>query len=170
MRVDREPSTIDLLRRPQTIRQSAGGIPRRKLVAVERWHTVGDVDEPALLNGWYYDPAPDTEWPAVGLIYPCRPGYFLDTVGQVHLRGVVRRDPTGGASVNQNSGIPILQLPLGYRPDRSEEPAAAGIKRTGGQMIWLRIATNGDVFPFIPTDSYSANLYACLDGVIFRAA
>lgn len=95
---------------------------------------------PSLLNGWIvYD----------GTYNP--PGYFKDTNGIVHLRGMVK---------NGNMNQPIFQLPSGYRPEFRMlfgNFTNAGAGRAD-------VSTDGYVWPII-----GSNGWFSLDGLTFRA-
>jgi hypothetical protein len=79
------------------------------------------------------------------------PGYFKDSFGIVHLRGLVR----GGAGT-------IFILPVGYRPAFRELQAVQTNNNTIGR---LDVLTDGQVFM-----QNGNNGWFSLDGATFRAA
>ena len=96
---------------------------------------------PTLQNSWinydasYFNPA----------------GYFKDTMGIVHLRGVVKNGTLSAA---------IFTLPAGYRPARMEMFAVP----SGGMAI-CEVSAAGEVLPLTATSDYFS-----MDGITFRAA
>jgi hypothetical protein len=80
-------------------------------------------------------------------------GYFKDSFGIVHLKGLVRSGPA-----NQ----PIFTLPNGYRPAQRELHAVSTNPNTIGR---IDILTNGDVIMISGN-----NEWISLDGITFRAA
>ena len=103
--------------------------------AEEPWQT------PSLLNGWVtYDNGYNP------------PGYFKDSFGIVHLRGLVK----------DGVRTTIFTLPVGYRPAFRELQAVLTWGNTIGQ---LDIQTNGQVLM-----NLGNNAWFSLDGVTFRAA
>lgn len=82
-------------------------------------------------------------------------GYFKDSMGIVHLRGLVRTGSVGNAYT-------IFTLPDGYRPARRELLCAGTYPEAHGRVD---VETNGRVIP------YSVNNgWVSLDGLTFRAA
>ncbi|MBT4429647.1 MAG: hypothetical protein HOC91_03955, partial [Nitrospinaceae bacterium] len=119
-----------------SISAGVGNIVTSYAESAEEWVTA------TLQSGWqYYGSGWNT------------PGFYKDSDGRVHLRGLVRYGSTGG---------PIFTLPAGYRPAQMElivtetgDPVANGridILPDGG--VWLR---------------RGANSYVTLDGLSFRA-
>lgn len=97
---------------------------------------------PPLLNGWTnYANTFNTA------------GYFKDSFGIVHLKGLVRNGPA-----NQ----PIFTLPNGYRPVQRELHAVSTNPNTIGR---IDILTNGDIIMISGN-----NEWISLDGITFRAA
>ncbi|GAX37251.1 hypothetical protein [Nodularia sp. NIES-3585] len=102
----------------------------------EAWQT------PTLKNGWVnYD---NTYNPA---------GYFKDSLGIVHLRGLVK---------NGSTTTTIFLLPVGYRPSNRELQAVQTKENTIGR---LDIYTDGQVLVHSGNSGWFS-----LDGVTFRAA
>jgi hypothetical protein len=119
----------------------------------EAWKTVAPPD---FKNGW-------VNWKSVEGYAPA--GYFKDSLGIVHLRGVVQ-----DGKVDWESGV-IFALPRGYWPQyRSAHVVMAS---PGGVFGQLEVATNGDVIAaFLPEGiSFADNRIKAfsLDGVAFRA-
>jgi len=92
---------------------------------------------PTLQNGWANVGGPWTE-----------AGYFKDSFGIVHLRGLI----TGFG------GTAVFTLPAGYRPEARKIYSAYG-------SLYIDIDVNGVV-----THNGSGSGNASLDGIIFRAA
>ena len=104
---------------------------------MEPWQT------PTLLNGWVnygsgYNPA----------------GYFKDSSGVVHLRGLVK---SGGFDVFGG----IFTLPIGYRPPGRGIFAVLTNSELGG----VDVLSNGEVLPRIGN-----NAWISLEGITFRVA
>jgi hypothetical protein len=99
---------------------------------------------PSLLNSWVnYSAAYSAA------------GYFKDTLGIVHIRGLVKSGTSGTAV--------MFTLPVGYRPEyQSIFPASMN----PDVFSEIQITTGGNVFAN-PTGSTT---WTCLDGITFRAA
>jgi len=80
-------------------------------------------------------------------------GYFKDSMGIVHLRGLVKL-----GAIRKH----IFTLPAGYRPARRELHVACTYNNTSGRVDVL---TNGQVLPWA-----GSNKWISLDGITFRAA
>jgi hypothetical protein len=94
---------------------------------------------PSFVNGWANY---DTNWnPA---------GYFKDSMGIVHLRGLVK-----------NGSSTIFTLPVGYRPEYNELHAVSTDPNLYGR---IDIYPNGNVNMIA-----GKNSWICLDGITFRA-
>ena len=91
----------------------------------EEWIT------PTLLNGWAVFSANDIQ-----------PGYYKDSLGNVHLRGTVKGGLTGGPN-------PILTLPVGYQPSKNMFIPCIN----SGTLGILVISRNGTVYVFSGTVS-----------------
>lgn len=109
-------------------------VPLSTIPIQESWQV------PTLLNGWIdygdvYNPT----------------GYWKDSFGVVHLRGLVK-----SGTMNQN----IFVLPSGYRPQYKE------IQFSNSDNAYGRvdILTDGSVLPVVGN-----NLWISLDGITFRA-
>jgi hypothetical protein len=111
-------------------------------ITTESWQT------PSLQNGWVIYPE-TTGNPPTPMYNP--PGYFKDSFGIVHLRGLV-----------QNGGGTIFTLPVGYRPAYRELQAVQTWNNTIGR---LDVHTDGQVIM-----QQGNNGWFSLDGVTFRAA
>ena len=79
-------------------------------------------------------------------------GYFKDSMGIVHLRGMVK---------DGNLGYDIFILPVGYRPEHTEMHLALGADNT---VARIQVFNNGEVW--IESGS---TLWQSLDGITFRA-
>jgi hypothetical protein len=88
-------------------------------------------------------------------------GYFRDSLGVVHLRGVVQ-----DGIVGWGTGV-IFTLPAGYRP---EYRSVHTVMSSPGEFGQLEVATNGDVVAAFPDPFPEGKIRAfSLDGVTFRA-
>ena len=87
-----------------------------------------------------------------------RPGYFVDPLGFVHLRGALRR-------VNGSSEV-ALSLPAAARPDATMRFAVYGQGMGGVSSTGIRIDPNGDLLVQAPSD-VAGNLVS-LDGVTYH--
>jgi hypothetical protein len=83
-------------------------------------------------------------------------GYFKDSLGIVHLRGLVKSGEVGGNAT-------IFTLPAGYRPKKRELRIVCTNADTSGRVD---IETNGRVIPQGNINS----VWVSLDGITFRAA
>ena len=112
----------------------SGGIVE---IGQEGWQTIR-----SFANGWRnysntYNPA----------------GYFKDSMGIVHLRGLVK-----DGTIKKH----IFTLPAGYRPARRELHVACTYPNHSGRVD---ILTNGQVLPYTGDKRWIS-----LDGITFRAA
>lgn len=105
-------------------------------ITQEGWQT------PTLLNGWAHLGGP---WNP--------PGYFKDSVGIVHLRGVFQR----------GNGQSIFVLPVGYRPACRELQIGVG---ADSWMARIEVWTDGTVYMYWG----GSNTWLSIDGISFRAA
>ena len=113
--------------------------PRRPSMRV----AVQDWQDPTLLNSWVAFGASNNA-----------PGFWLDPLGIVHLRGVVK----SGTVATGSTGT-IFTLPDGYRPAFEEIFAVA----SNGAFGVCRVLADGSV------RAYSGNnTYFSLDGITFR--
>jgi hypothetical protein len=117
---------------------TAHGINNYAKIAQEAWIA------PTLLNGWAN----------VGLQHALT-GYFKDTIGIVHLKGLVKN---GTATIN----TAIFQLPAGYRP--LECNSFAVYSNDGGIVGTAQVFSSGEVV-FIS----GGNLSFSLSGITFLA-
>ena len=99
---------------------------------------------PTLLNGWVNFGAAQVA------------GYWLDALGVVHLRGLIK-----SGTVN----TVIFTLPAGYRPTALS--LFSVVSNTGAALVASRldVATTGDV-----TLVTGGNTFLSLDGVSFRTS
>ncbi|MFC1781953.1 hypothetical protein ACFL02_00015 [Planctomycetota bacterium] len=97
-------------------------------------------------------PVFQNSWANYGVGYNLA-GYFLDSQGVVHLRGLV----TSGTI-----GLSIFTLPAGYRPEFREMHAAV---TNPNVMARVDIYANGQVVA-----ETGNNFFVSLDGITFRAA
>lgn len=109
----------------------------------EDWHEVGTTGEPAFEDSWVN----------YSVTYnSC--GFMKDTMGFVHLKGLVKSGTYGISGV-------IFTLPTGYRPLRYWIIA----NTNNGSADEMRIASDGRVIPYGAT----SNGWVSLDGITFRA-
>lgn len=83
------------------------------------------------------------------------PGYWKDSMGVVHLRGLVR---------NGTYNTALFTLPAGYRPVRREVLPAASWTGSAMTLGRLSVETNGNVIPMVGGAGWFS-----LDGSTFRA-
>lgn len=102
----------------------------------EAWNT------PALQNAWINQG---------GAFNPA--GYFKDSNGVVHLRGVVK---------NGTIDMAIFTLPAGYRPEYEEMHIVLTFNNVAGRVD---VFTSGEVVLKV-----GSTTWVCLDGITFRAA
>lgn len=122
-----KPSTIGKFVRGASsqLRMNQINLGRRELGVDEEWHNIGNVGEPSFSSGWqaYF----------AGEI----PGFYKDTEGKVHLRGLIEISGAG-----QPSGINVFQLPSGYRPEFIVDPQVMFKGRVHGtavaHFIWMQ--------------------------------
>jgi len=89
-------------------------------------------------------------------------GYFRDSLGIVHLRGVVQ-----DGTVGWGTGV-IFTLPAGYQP---EYRSVHTVMSYPGEFGQLEVAANGDVVAAFPDPFPERKMRSfSLDGVTFRAA
>lgn len=110
-------------------------------IAQEAWHLIGAGGEPAFQNAWVnFGGAYETA------------GFFKDTLGRVHLKGLVKDGVIGAA---------IFTLPAGYRPPLSQlfavpsNDAYGHIRITGAGVVEAPV---GD------------NTWVAIDGISFSVA
>jgi hypothetical protein len=113
----------------------------------EAWKAVSSGD---FKNGW-------VNWKDLAEGY-APAGYFRDSLGIVHLRGVVQ-----DGTVGWGTGV-IFTLPAGYRP---EYRSVHTVMSSPGVFGQLEVAANGDVVACFPEEKQRS---FSLDGVTFRAA
>jgi len=111
----------------------------------EDWHTS------TLLNGWVNYNAD----------YFQSAGYYKDSTGIVHLKGLIKDGTSSGNAV-------IFNLPVGYRPNRSLVFSSICCASNGSTfaIVVLEINASGDLYfgSIIPY-----NTWVTLDGLSFRA-
>jgi len=140
------------------------------LAAPENWHEVGAAGEPAFQNGW----GPPT-YPVVAPLKYEAFAFYKDHEGVVHLRG---------AAVAGTKGLPIFQLPVGYRPASerilSLPATCTACSRTDPQGDTVSVSTGeltiigSDVDPGVDgavftNEELVGSRLIFLDGISFRA-
>lgn len=83
------------------------------------------------------------------------PGYWKDSMGVVHLRGLIKPGTYNSSA---------FTLPVGYRPEKTEILAAISYGSGGATMSQLNITSAGAVLPV-----NGGATWLCLDGATFRA-
>ena len=117
------------------------GISSKAAASQEDWHEVGAAGEPAFSNSWVN----------FGSNYTTC-GFMKDTLGFVHLKGLVKN-----GTINQV----IYVLPSGYRPATRD---IYGVDSNGAHAR-LDVAEDGAVKPMA-----GSNAWVSLSGIIFKAA
>jgi len=129
--------------------------------AQEAWHEVGTAGQPPFANG-----SPDqTLWANWGGGTNTA-GFYKDSVGQVHLKGLVKA--LFGLELGTCDTPPyeyIFQLPTGYRPAATEiNPALHN-----DTLARIDVLSTGWVAICQPADREQNDFFS-LDGISFRAA
>ena len=128
----------------ERMRINAGGnVSITGRILQENWTEVGAAGAPAFQNGW-------TNY---GSVFNTA-GYFKDSMGIVHLKGLVR-----GGTIGINRAI--FTLPAGYRPEKEELHPVITSETAMGR---LDIETDGKVVAYQGSPSWYS-----LDGITFRA-
>lgn len=100
---------------------------------------------PTMTNGWLTYDADPGGWSG--------PGYYKDSAGVVHLRGLIKSGTVGASA---------FTLPVGYRP--ADGNLLIGTI-SNGAVGRVRVSTDGTVMP----ESPSSNAWVALDSISFRA-
>jgi hypothetical protein len=100
---------------------------------------------PTLLNGW------------VPWVDSSAPWYYKDSLGYVHIGGMVK---------NGSNGFPIMKLPAGYRPYYGGVESVSVTQTASGIVIGnIEVSPTGDVTPYS-----GGNVWVSLDNIPpFRA-
>lgn len=120
-----------------TVKIAANAVTSDKIEVQQAWQNL------TLLNSWVTSGAATHATPPT-------PGYYKDSLGRVHLRGVV----------DNGTSTTIATLPVGYRPDANFN---AGWLNSAGNST-IRVLTDGSI------QGDDAGGYVILDGISFRAA
>jgi hypothetical protein len=112
----------------------------------EEWH---EILPPNLLNNWVYYGADNAN----------TPGYFKDSQGIVHLKGLIKG---GTVPADDLGAIHIFTLGTGYTPAFKEFHVVLTYNNTAGR---LDIDQNGKVW----VKKSCSPVWLCLDGITFRA-
>jgi len=122
--------------------QANGNVSMIGMILQENWKEVGASGSPAFQSGWTnYSTTFNTA------------GYFKDSLGIVHLKGLVKNGVIGDAQT-------IFTLPVGFQPLKRE----LHVVFTNDQAGRLDILENGRVVPV-----QGGPAWFSLDGVSFRA-
>lgn len=103
-----------------------------------------------------------TDWSNYGGIFNTV-GYYKDTLGRVHLRGLINYT---GADASSTAFI----LPAGYRPAFKEVRIGHAFNGSAFALGRIDISAAGAVSKEVPSGSLNLNGYISLDGISFRAA
>jgi len=97
-----------------------------------------------------------------GIPYTQEVAYYKDTMGIVHIRGIVKRS-SGGAASNV-----IFNLGAGYRPS-AQIPFGVYAKQSGSRLtVQVDVLANGNVEVVDPSAVSSTFGLICLEGISFR--
>lgn len=132
------PLLSDLMASPST-QDSLGDVVYAPSVIQNDFWTA-----PTLLNSWVYYGSPYNP-----------PGYYKDSFGIVHLRGLVK----SGTMTNA-----IFTLPAGYRPANRQMNAAASFVSTTDAYGRIDVDNAGNVLPMA-----GSNAFISMDNITFRA-
>jgi len=106
--------------------------------------TITPVAAPTFFAGWTNVGAP---WMTAG--------YWKDSMGIVHIRGLIRRPTTGGDN--------IFTLPVGFKPSAALQfPSRCG----DNKLCYLTVNSNGNV-DFGTTAGATPDISVSLDGISF---
>jgi hypothetical protein len=125
----------------------------------EAWHEVGASGEPAFaqpfgINGWAnYGDGYNTV------------GFYKDSVGNVHLKGLFMWTPTTSLGYLPCDGPPVFTLPPGYRPQAKE---LQGTHKKPADAGRIDILPSGEVRAC--DSNVNQGKWFSLDGINFRAA
>lgn len=139
-----KPSDIGAAREIHAVQHKAGGgdaLTPADIGAAASSQTAWTI--PSLLNGWVRY---DSKYADVG--------YFKDTLGFVHLRGLIKN---GAIS----STLPIFLLPPGYRP---AEQLLFPVLTNPNALGRCDVTNIGEILPFS-----GSNTWFSLNGISFRA-
>jgi len=117
----------------------------------EAWHRVGQTGEPAFQNSWSNYSA-GTSFSVAG--------FMKDSMGFVHLTGLVKGGATNGV---------IFTLPAGYRPDVSKASAEDRLlfgTISNSAIGRVDVYENGNIL----SSTTNNNAWVALDGITFKAA
>lgn len=123
----------------------------------EAWHEVGAPGEPGFLS---------PSWANYGSGYNTA-GFYRDSMGRVHLKGLVKWAPSepGWVLAGGDCGTAALfRLPAGYRPAATELHSVM----RNNTLSRIHVLSNGNVALCESRDTYEGIWYS-LDGISFRA-
>lgn len=117
-----------------------GAVTAAKIETQQTWQA------PTLLNSWanYGSGYNDV-------------GYYKDSLGRVHFKGLIKNGTTAAGTV-------LFNLPVGYRPAQNY---ILNGRKTGGADCEIRANSDGTV---TIGDGGAAAGWTCLDGLNFRAS
>jgi len=125
----------------------------------------GNVLIPQIQQEDWIAPTLENDWTDYGSVHTPA-GYYKDSLGSVHLRGLVYRNALRAPSI-------VFTLPSGYRPEYQQLLSIVARSSTGGYTIGrVDIYTDGSVYFVSPHDNVSgsgAGNWICLDDLGFRS-
>ncbi len=131
----------------------------------EPWREVGTTGQPAFGKGLQSTPM----WENFDTAHN-KAGFYKDSIGIVHIKGVVKWiNNTGNSGTVQlacDSSDAVFTLPQGYRPATREVLLTVG----NDTPIRANVDRNGGVYPCNQTRDWSGGDWLSLDGISFRAA
>jgi hypothetical protein len=117
------------------------------------WHEVGQPGQPAFLNGWTNDVAPNET-----------AGFVMDASGFVHLKGYVcGGDCSFPSSLDADSAI--FQLPPAFRPSHYQHDIGSSFDNSGNPVpVPILISPDGFVYARKGANPIDVGI----DGITFR--
>jgi hypothetical protein len=129
----------------------------------EAWHTVGAAGEPSFTSMCVSGEPVQVRWTNYGLGSAefNEVGFYKDSVGVVHLKGLATQD-CGGYS--DGAGSVIFVLPPGYRPAETEVQVTVA----NNTVNRINVKATGEVRPELAVGR-DTGVWISLDGITFRA-
>lgn len=131
----------------------------------EAWRQVGAAGQPAFGTGLQ----PTPMWRNFDSAHNSA-GFYKDSAGIVHLKGVVsfinNTGNTGTVRLACNTNNAMFTLPQGYRPAVREVVLSV----SNDAPLRINVDSNGGIYPCNQTRDWAGTEWVSLDGISFRAA